>query len=86
MLQPSPPPDELATLFAIQQAITSRLEPEAVLQLIAAEAQRLTGSRQAAVFLLQENNLHLAAGAGAEGQARLLDYRMPVAGLRPAAK
>src|SRR5512145_295753 len=80
LLSQSPSPDELATLFAIQQAITSHLEPPAVLQLIADGAQRLTGSRQAAVFLLQDNSLRLAVVAGMEAPPGLLGYRMPVAG------
>jgi GAF domain-containing protein len=71
---------ELETLFAIQQAITRRLEPEVVLQLIADEARRLTASQRSVVFLLEGDMLRLAVGSGGEENGTMLDYRMPVEG------
>ena len=52
--------DEIKTMFNIQQAITSRLELDAVLRLIAGEAGRLTHSHSTAVFLVDEGDLVLS--------------------------
>ncbi|MGC9357244.1 MAG: GAF domain-containing protein [Anaerolineae bacterium] len=46
--------DELQTLISVQQAITSDLDPDIVLQMIAEEALRLTGVQRAVVLLLDE--------------------------------
>jgi signal transduction histidine kinase len=56
--------DEIETLFAVGQAITSRLERNAVLQLIADEARRLTAARGAFVFLCENDSLCLAVLSG----------------------
>ncbi len=50
----------LSTLLSVQQAITSRLETQEVLQMIADGARLLTGSLFAGVYLLDGENMHLA--------------------------
>lgn len=56
--------DEIKTLFNIQQAITSRLELDAVLRLIAEEAGRLTNLSSTAVFLVNGDDLVLSVSSG----------------------
>ena len=56
--------DESETLAAVQRAITSRLDPEAVLQLIADEARRLTDTDISAVYLLEEDQLEISYISG----------------------
>jgi two-component system nitrate/nitrite sensor histidine kinase NarX len=51
---------ELATLLSVQQAITSRLNRQEVLQMIADGARRLTDSNGTAVYLLEGDVLRLA--------------------------
>lgn len=72
--------DELETLFNIQQAITRQLDIEAVLQLIADEARRLTGSLRTVVFLLEGDTARIAVVSGEPHSKSVLGYRMPVAG------
>lgn len=69
--------DELQTMFAVQQAITSRLELDSVLQLIANEARRLTDSRRTAVFLAEGDALRISVIAG-DDDSGLLGYKMPI--------
>lgn len=75
--------DELQTLFDIQQAITSRLDPDAVMQLIAEAACRLTASTQAILFLLEGDLLRIVAESSEStskpGQS-VIGYRMPAEG------
>ena len=71
--------DEAQTLFAVQQAITSRLDPDAVLQMIANEARRLTNTRQGAVYLLDGEELRVSVISG-EVQPDMLGYRLPLEG------
>ncbi|HOR01217.1 MAG TPA: GAF domain-containing protein [Anaerolineae bacterium] len=68
--------DETQTLFAVQQAITSQLDPNAVLQLIADEARRLTGARWTAVFTCEGDDLRVSVLSGYDDPT-LLGYRMP---------
>ncbi len=70
--------DEIQTVFAVQQAITSRLDTWAVLQLIADEARRLTGSRGALVFMLEEKELRLSVLSTEDEVDISVGYRMPV--------
>lgn len=70
--------DELQTMFAVQQAITSRLDRNAVLQKVSDEAKRLTDSERTAVFLLDRPHLVLSVFSGKDS-TRFLGYRMPVA-------
>ena len=51
---------ELATLLSVQQAITSRLDRQSVLQMIADGARQLTHSVGTAVYLLEGDLLRLA--------------------------
>lgn len=51
---------ELATLLTVQQAITSRLDHQEVLQMIADGARQLTHSNGTAVYLLEGDVLRLA--------------------------
>jgi len=69
--------DEMKTMFSVQQAITSRLEIDAVLKLIADEAKRLTFSERTAVFLLEGNDLVLSVFSGKDSRS-FLGYRLPV--------
>lgn len=71
--------DEIKTLFAIQQAITSRLELDAVLRLIAGEARRLTHSNSTAVFLVEGDELVLSVYSGAE-LSGMTGLRIPLEG------
>lgn len=73
--------DETKTLLSIQQAITSRLEQDSVLRLIAGEARRLTNSNSTAVYLVDENagELELAVLSGVN-QTGLTGMRIPVRG------
>ena len=71
--------DEWETLFAVQQAITSRLEPDAVLQLIADEARRLTRTQLSLVYLPEGESLRVAVLSGEYGPDTFLGYRMPIA-------
>jgi signal transduction histidine kinase len=52
---------ELATLLSVQQAITSRLDRQEVLRMIAEGARQLTNSNGTAVYLLEGDLLRLAA-------------------------
>lgn len=72
--------DELRTLLAVQQAITSRLDLDAVLQMIADEARRLTSSRRTAVFLVEGDDLKISVLSAVSGEPLpdLIGYRMPI--------
>lgn len=73
--------DETKTLLSIQQAITSRLELDSVLRLIAGEARRLTNSNSTAVYLVDENaeELELAVLSGVNHNG-LAGMRIPIRG------
>lgn len=51
---------ELSTLLTVQQAISSRLEMQDVLQMIADGARQLTGGQFAGVYLLEGEKMRLA--------------------------
>ncbi len=55
---------ESEALFSVQQAITSRLEMDQVLQMIADEARRLTKTDISAVYLLQGEELVISYVSG----------------------
>ena len=69
--------DEIKTMFNIQQAITSRLELDAVLKLIAGEARRLSNANSTAVFLVSEEELVLSVFTG-EHHNDLIGLRLAV--------
>lgn len=71
--------DELRTLLSVQQAITSRLDPEMVLQIVVDEVCRLTNAQQATVLMLDGDQLEVAATAG-NPPIFPLHHRTPVAG------
>lgn len=71
--------DEAQTLFAVQKAITSRLDPDSVLQMVADEARRLTNTTQGAVYLRDNGGLKVAVVSGEVNQA-MLGYRLPIEG------
>jgi GAF domain-containing protein len=71
--------DEVQTLFAVQQAITSRLDVDSVLQMIANEARRLTNTTLSVVCLLDGQELEAAVLSG-EAHTPVLGHRQPVEG------
>ncbi len=71
--------DEIETLFSVGQAITSRLDRNAVLQLIADEARRLTSSRGAFVFLCEDDELHLSVLSGEDFAGISTGFQMSIA-------
>ncbi len=71
--------DELVTLLTIQQAITSQLDLSDVLQLIADAAQRLTSAQLSLLYVLEGNDLQIAAVSGHKHPEELIGYRIPVA-------
>lgn len=63
---------ELYTLMSVQQAISTRLNPDDMLQLIADEALRLTSSQLGVVFLAEgEDTLRIAVVSGAVDRSLL---------------
>ncbi|MCX7711313.1 MAG: GAF domain-containing protein [Clostridia bacterium] len=69
--------DELKTMFSVQQAITSRLDRDYVLQLIADESRRLTNCARTAVFLVDGEELVLCVFSGMDSRS-FLGYRMRI--------
>jgi two-component system nitrate/nitrite sensor histidine kinase NarX len=73
---------ELTTLLSVQQAITSHLDKQEVLQMIADGARQLTHSGGTAVYLLEGDVLTLAVlsdGPGMEGASGLnVGYTIPL--------
>jgi len=69
--------EELQTLLAAQRAITSSLEPNLVVQLIADEARRIISGEMSAVYLYKKNRLEICALSGGF-QKSLLGYAVPV--------
>lgn len=69
---------EIETLLSIQQAITSQLNLAEVLQLIADEAQKLTSARISLVYVLEGDELVLAAISGFEQAGQFIGYRVPL--------
>lgn len=71
---------EQEQILAVQQALTSRLDLEAVLHLIATAARRLTGARLSLLYLLEAGQLHLAVVSGGDNLDIPAGYNMPVTG------
>lgn len=71
--------DEIQALFAVQQAITRRLDPDDVLQMIADEARRLTNTEMSAVYLLTDEQLEVAVVSGNVTE-ELRGYLLPISG------
>jgi transcriptional regulator with GAF, ATPase, and Fis domain len=71
--------DEIHALLSIQQAMTSRLEPSAVLEMIAEESRRLTRTEISAVYLAKEDGLEVSAVSG-DIRKSLLGHTVPLQG------
>ncbi|MCB0195099.1 MAG: GAF domain-containing protein [Anaerolineae bacterium] len=71
---------EQEQILAVQQAITSRLDLEEVLQMIAAAARRLTGARLSLLYLFEADRLRLAVVSGTENDDIPTDYTVPLTG------
>lgn len=71
---------EQEQILAVQQALTSRLDLEAVLHLIATAARRLTGARLSLLYLLEAGQLRLAVVSGRDRLDIPLNYHIPVTG------
>jgi signal transduction histidine kinase len=72
--------EETEALLAVQQALTSRLDPDAVLQTIADAACRLTDANFGTVFLRQGDDLCVSVLSGDYGPGMFVGYCMPVHG------
>jgi signal transduction histidine kinase len=77
---PGGPADELASLLAIHQAITRNLDPNAILQLIADDARRLTAAREAVVFLIDGAEMVVAVASGEGRGPGIVGTRLPLPG------
>ena len=71
---------EQEQILAVQQALTSRLDLEAVLHLISTAARRLTGARLSLLYLLEAGQLHLAVVSGVDSSDIPANYNVPVTG------
>ncbi|NMC54768.1 MAG: GAF domain-containing protein [Chloroflexi bacterium] len=69
--------EEMQTLNTVQQAITSRLDPDSVLHMIADAARRLTNTTMSTVFLVDGDDLVLSVLSGKVDKS-LIGYRMPI--------
>ena len=72
--------EQLRSLSIIQRAVVSGLDEQAVLQLIADEACRLTQPTQVAIFVLEGDTLRIVATSGKSGPRSSIDVRIPLAG------
>jgi hypothetical protein len=61
----------------VQQAITSRLDPDTVLQMIADEARRLTNTAMSAVYLLEGEDLVISVISG-DVSPKMLGHVVPM--------
>jgi signal transduction histidine kinase len=71
---------QLATLFSIQQAITSRLDTPTILQMIADESQKISGSAYSMIFLVEGDRTHIPVTAGNEKLTELVGQSFPYQG------
>ncbi|MCB0192608.1 MAG: GAF domain-containing protein [Anaerolineae bacterium] len=70
---------QLESMFLVHQAITSRLDTEAILQLIADSARRLTNTRLSVVYLVDGHELQIAAISGIYNASLFVGNRIPFA-------
>lgn len=70
--------DEIEILLNIQQAITSHLDLNDVLQMIADEARKLTSAKFSFLYVLEGDELCLAALSGTDQNKQAIGYRFPV--------
>ena len=69
--------EESEALFAVQQAMTSKLEMDEIMQMIADEARRLTNADISAVYLLDGDELEISYISG-DAPQNILGYRLSV--------
>jgi signal transduction histidine kinase len=69
--------EEMQAVLSVQQAISSRLDPDDVLQMIADEARRLTKSEMSAVFLFKADHFEISVVSGEVGKD-LLGWQIPL--------
>jgi two-component system nitrate/nitrite sensor histidine kinase NarX len=67
---------QLTTLLEVQQALSSRLDPDAVMQMIAEEGRQLIGADFAALFVRDDDTLRVTALAGTYGPKMVVGYQM----------
>jgi signal transduction histidine kinase len=73
--------EEMRTLFTVQQKITSHLDTQVVIQLIADGARQIVGCQGTVVSLLDGEDLRVAAiSAGQDPVEGLIGHRLPVDG------
>jgi GAF domain-containing protein len=70
---------EVGELLAVQRAFSNTLEPDAVLQIIADEACRLTSAEMGAVYCSVQDHLEIGAVSGSLGK-NLLGHSIPLEG------
>ncbi|MCB9079170.1 MAG: GAF domain-containing protein [Anaerolineaceae bacterium] len=70
---------QLESMFLVHQAITSRLDAEAILQLIADSARRLTSTRLSVVYLVDGTELRVAAFSSESNTSLYVGQRVPFA-------
>lgn len=68
---------QLESMFLVHQAITSRLDSEAILQLIADSARRLTNTRLSVVYLVDGTELRVAAFSCESNSSLFVGQRIP---------
>lgn len=67
---------QLMTLLEVQRMLSSRLDPDDVMQMIAEEACQLIGASFGALFVREDESLRVAALAGEYGPEMMVGYRM----------
>ncbi len=69
---------QLTTLLEVQHVLSSRLDPEAVMRMIAEVARQLIGASFGALFVREADMLSVAALAGEYGPEMYVGYQMPL--------
>jgi two-component system nitrate/nitrite sensor histidine kinase NarX len=69
---------QISTLLEVQRVLSSRLDPEAVMQMIAEEARQLIGVSFGALFVREDETLRVAALAGTYSSDMMVGYSMPL--------
>jgi PAS domain S-box-containing protein len=69
---------QLTTLLEVQHALSSRLDPEDVMRMIAEVARQLIGASFGALFVREDDMLCVTALAGEYGPEMQVGYRMPL--------
>lgn len=69
---------QLHTVLEVQRALSSHLNPDAVMQMIAEEARQLIGAGFGALFVREDETLRVTALAGTYGPSMVVGYGMPL--------